>query len=317
MKTINRKEWLAVLTGTLLLLGGCSTETGSQAAPGTVPLNVGGLRLDTETVTRSEGTPVTREGASIGVFLTGEGGYTPAYNKTYTYSGGNWSSNDPVYVDNRTGRVLGVYDPHGLVSFGTNTTVTTNPLQAQDFDENRLWYYDNTTGAGVSNIHPVLAFNMKCAYTRLSLSISRNPTYQFDCKVSRIVIKPSAGSFYTEARVDIADGSLTGTTAASYAIDTSGMPMNTTGLVAGFPDSSIDLLLPAQTLAADAGLTFILTTDGNDHSVTVPAATFNTLLPGMRYVVQLEMSGIGVVTGSVTVADWVVPAGGDINTEFD
>lgn len=317
MKRINRKEWFAALTGTLLLLGGCSADTGKEAAPGSIPLNVGALRLDAGTVTRGDGTPVTQEGASIGVFLTGEGGYTPAYNKTYTCSGGNWSSADPVYVDNRAGRVLGVYDPHGLVIFGANTTVTANPLQTRFFDENRLWYYDNTTGAGVSNTNPVLAFNMKCAYTRLSLSISRGVTYLFDCKVSRIEIKPSAGSFYTEARVDIADGSLTGTTVPGYDIDTSGMPMNTTGLVVGFPDTSIDLLLPAQTLEAGAGLTFILTTDGNDHSVTVPAATFHTLKPGTRYVVQLEMSGIGIVADKVTVADWVLLPDGDINTEFD
>ena len=317
MKTINRKEWLAVLTGALLLMSGCGNETGSQADLTSVPLNVGDLRLDAGTVTRADGTPVTQEGASIGVFLTGEGGYTPAYNKTYTCSGGNWSSADPVYVDNRTGRALGVYDPHGLVSFGASTTLTTNPLQTLFFDENRLWYYDNTTGAGVSNTNPVLAFKMKCAYTRLSLSIARSITYQFDCKISRIKIKPSAGSFYKEARVDIADGSLTGTTVADYDIDTSGMPMNTTGLAVGFPDNSIDLLLPAQTLEAGAGLTFILTTDGNDHSVTVPAATFNTLLPGTRYIVQLEMSGIGIVAGSVTVADWVLPPDGDINTQFD
>ena len=130
------------------------------------------------------------------------------------------------------------------------------------------------------------------------------------------MIKPSAGSFYKEARVDIADGSLTGTTAANYDIDTSEMPMNTTGLVIGFPDRSIDLLLPAQTLETGAGLTFILATDGNDHSVTVPAATFNTLEAGMRYVVQLEMSGIGLVVSSVTTADWV-PSDGNIDSQFD
>lgn len=316
MKTKNRKEWLAVLMGVLLLSGGCSTETGSQTDFGSVPLNVGSLRLDAGPVTRTGGTPVTRDGASIGVFLTGEGGYTPVYNKTYTYSGGSWSSTDPVYVDNRTGKVLGVYDPHGLVSFSENTTVTTNPLQTQSFDENRLWYYDNTTGAGVSNTHSVLAFNMKCAYTRLSLSIARNVTYLFACKVSRIVIKPSAGSFYTSAAVDIADGSLTGSAASGYSIDTSGMPMNTNGLVVGFPDSSIDLLFPAQTLAAGAGLTFVLTTDGKDHSVTVPAATLNTLQAGVRYVVQLEMAGIGMVVSGVTTADWM-PADSNINSHFD
>lgn len=316
MKTKNRKEWLAVLIGILLLTGGCNDETSRQPGFAGVPLNVGGMRLDAGIVTRSEGIPVTGEGASIGVFLTGEGGYTPAYNKTYTCSGGNWSSTDPVFVDNRTGKVLGLYDPHGLVSFGANTTVTANPLRTLFFDENALWYYDNTTGAGVNNTNSVLEFNMKCAYSRLSLGIARNVTYPFACKISRIVINPSAGSFYTEALVDIADGSLTGTTAASYDMDTSGMPMNTTGLVPGFPDTSIDLLFPAQALEAGAGLTFTLTTDGNDHSVTVPAATLNTLQAGVRYMVQLEMAATGLAVGSVTTADWV-PVDSNIHSQFD
>lgn len=316
MKTKNRKEWLAVLMGSLLLSGGCTTETGSQTGLGGVPLNVGSLWLDAGPVSRAGGTPVTRDGASIGVFLAGDGGYTPVYNKPYTYAGESWGCTDPVYVDNRTGKVLGVYDPHGVVGFGTNTTVTTNPLKTQYFDEDALWYYDNTTGAGVNNTHSVLAFNMKCAYSRLSLSIARSVTYQFACKVSRIAIKPSAGSFYTRTRVDIADGSLTGSTAPDYVIETSGMAMNTNGLVVGFPDTSIDLLFPAQALEAGAGLTFTLTTDGNDYSVTVPAATLNTLQAGVHYVVQLEMAGIGMVAGGVDTAEWV-PVDSNIQSQFD
>lgn len=306
---------LALFSG--LLCASCSEDTaGSDSFGESVPLGVSSLRLDSELATRAGGTPVITDGATIAVFLTNAGGYTPIYNKTYTCSGGNWSSTDPVCVDKRTGKALAVYDINGLVSFGTNSTISTNTLQAQAYDEKKLWYYDNTTGANVNSTNTVLAFSMKPAYSRLSFSISRHANYPLACKVSQIVIKPSSGNFYTNARVNIADGSLTGTAVANYTINTSAMSMNTTGLIVGTPDTSIDQLFPAQTLASGAGLTFTLTTDGKDYSVSVPAATFNKIQAGVHYTVQLEITGIGIVVGSVTTADWAA-SNSNIDSKFD
>lgn len=315
-------KYTRIHIGLFVLLSGflgasCSEDAAREYSFGeSIPLGVEGLNLEATSATRAGGTLVNTEGGTIRVFLTGEGGYTPMYDKTYTYAGGGWSSTDPVYVDKRTGKVVAVYDPKGLVSFGVNSTLTTNALQAQAYSEDQLWYYDNTSGTGVNSTNAASTFSMKCAYSRLSFSISRNNNYPSGCKVSQIVIKPSSGGFYTSARVDIADGSLTGTTALGYFIDTSGMPMNTNGLVAGFPDTSIDLLFPAQTLAAGAGLTLTLTTDGNDYSVTVPATKLNTLQAGVHYVVELEMAGIGMVVSGVTTAEWV-PVDSNIHSQFD
>lgn len=305
---------LVLLSG--LFCASCSEDASGEYPFGeSVPLGVSSLRLEGEVTTRAGGTPVTTEGAAIKVFLTNAGGYTPIYNKPYTCTGGTWSSANPIYVDKRTGKAMAVYDPNGLVSFGANSTVTTNTLQAQAYGETKLWYYDNTNGAGVNSTNPA-AFSMKCAYSRLSFSISRNASYPSACKVSKIVIKPSLGNFYTTARVNIADGSLTGTAVANYTINTSAMSMNTTGLKMGTPDTSIDHLFPAQMLAAGAGLTFTLTTDGKDYTVTVPAATFNTIQAGVHYTVQLEMTGVGIVVNSVTTTDWIT-SGSNIDSKFD
>ena len=307
-----------MLIGTLMMLCGCSDGISLQNDFTGVPLCVGSLRLNSEFTTRADGTLITTEGATIGVFLTGEGGYTPAYNKTYTYFGsGGWRSTDPVYLDKRIGKALAVYDPNNLVSFDTTSgTITANDaLQAQSYDEDKLWYYDHINGAGVNCTTPA-AFSMKCAYSRLAFSISRNANYPFACKVSRVMIKPSLGSFYTAARVDIKDGTLVGTFVVGYTIDTSALPMNTSGLVVGTSDTSIDLLFPAQKLVEGAGLTFTLTADNKDYSVTVPAATFNTIAAGMHYTVQLEMTGIGIVISNVSITDWVT-SGSNINSGFD
>ena len=306
MKTLIGKHLPAALAGIAMLLCGCGQDTGMPDKPGSVPLGVGSLRLEAMPVTRAGGTPVTTDGAAIRVFLTGSGGYRPVSDKTYTCTSGTWSSADPIYVDSRTGKAVGVYDPHGLVSFG-NSTVTTNVLQAQAYAENKLWYYDNTSGAAVNNVSSPVAFSMKCAYARLKFTISRNASYPAVCKVSRIVISPSSGDFYTAAQVDIADGSITGTPAATYIIDTSSLPMNTTGIAAGTADTSVDRLFPAQKLEASAGLTFRLSVDGAEYLVTVPAATFNEIKAGVQYTVGLEMSAQGMagirVTG-VTTEDW-------------
>lgn len=290
---------LSALLSGLLLCASCSEEVSVGDSFGeSVPLGVSSLRLDGELATRAGGTPVTAEGTTIKVFFTNVGGYMSMYNKTYTCSGGKWSSTDPVYVDKRTGKALAVYDPNGLVSFGTNSTVTTNTLQAQAYDEAKLWYYDNTNGANVNNTNALVAFKMKAAYSRLSFSISRHANYPLACKVSQIVIKPSSGNFYTAARVNIADGSLTGTAVASYAINTSALPINSIGIAIGTPDTSIDNLFPAQTCN---GLTLTLTVDGKNLSVTVPNSSFSTFSPGIRYTVQMEITSVGV--SAVTIPD--------------
>lgn len=281
-----------------LLCSSYSENTAVEWSYGeSVPLGIEELRLEGITDTRAGGTPVTAEGATIAVFLTNTGGYTPMYNKTYTYSGGSWSSTDPICVDKRMGKVVGVYDPNGLVSFGANSTVAANNLQAQVYDETKLWYYDNTNGTDVNNTTPA-AFSMTCAYSRLLFSISCNANYPLACKISQIVIKPSSGNFYTNARVNIADGSLTGTAVANYTINTSALPVNTTGIAAGATDTSIDYLFPAQ---ACNGLTITLTVDGKDLSVTVPNSSFSAFAPGNRYTAQMELTSAGV--SAVTIPD--------------
>lgn len=300
------------------LLCSCGNDAPLSANLTGVPLGVDNLRLDAAPATRAGGTPVTTTGATIGVFLTDQAGYRPAYNKTYTYNiSGQWSSTDPVYVDNRVGKVVAFYDPNNLVSFGTSTTLTTTTWQAQAYAENKLWYYDNTSGTAVSNASPTVAFSMKCAYARLSFSISRDAGYPLPCKISGIEVKPTSGTFHTAAKVNIADGTLTdGNSASSQTIDTSTLSINTSGIAVGATNTDIDWLFPAQTLETGAGLSFTLTVDGSNYTANVPAATFNRFDAGVRYTVQLQMASPGITVSGVTTTDWVTSAT-DINSKFD
>lgn len=285
-----------------LLCSSCSENTAVEWSYGeSVPLGIEELRLEGTIGTRAGGTPVTAEGASIKVFLTNAGGYTPMYNKTYTCSGGKWSSTDPVYVDKRTGKALGVYDPNGLVSFGANSTVTANNLQAQVYDETKLWYYDNTNGTDVNNTTPA-AFSMKCAYSRLKMSITRTTYVSGNCNITNVNIKNSTGNnFFVSRTLDISTGTNGGSATANgwtYALNTGNMAANTT-------NTAYDVLVPSQPV--NGGLTITLTVDGANRAVTVPAAQFsNNLTAGQQYTISLIITDAEIVlpASAVTVNDW-------------
>ena len=321
MKEENNRYLSTVFTGVAAgmicgccILGGCSNEAGLTADPTGVPLGVESLKLDAGTAnTRAGGTPVTTDGAAIKVFLTGSGGYSPVYDKTYTYASasGTWGSTDPVYVDNRPGKAVAVYAPDNVVSFTAGSCVSNEPLQAQAYAENKLWYYDNTSGESVNNVSPPVAFSMKCAYARLKFSITRVANYKKDCKVSRIVMQPTAGEFYTKAPVDIVTGNLQmagATPATSLIIDSSTLRVNTIGIAVDKTNTDIDWLFPGQQLATGAGLSFRLTIDGDDRTITVPASRINNgnIEAGRQITINLKITDTAVtLNGNIDVADWV------------
>lgn len=301
---INNKYGFFLLIGIVSLLCGCGNEDNSQTV---VPLRVRDLCLNAETLTRAGGTPVTTPGATIKTFLTSQGGYAP-HHKTYTYASGKWDSLDPICVDKRVGRVLGVYDPYNLVGFPQNSPLTNNQVKIQPYAENQLWYYDNETNSSLSCTNSTVAFSMKCVYARLAFSLFRNPSYPSACKVSRIMIKPSVGQFYTTAQVNIESSALVGTPASSYTIDTSSLSINTSGISAGATDTSIDYLFPGQSLIdVSAGLILTFTIDGLDYSAQLSVASSSLILRGVKYLVQIEITGIGnaISISGVDVTNWI------------
>lgn len=288
-----------------LLLAACDKDSSPVNDWGeSVPLGVSSLRLESEVATRAGGTPVNTEGAAIGVFLTNAGGYTPLYNKTYTCTGGTWSSADPVYVDKRTGKALAVYDPNGVAGLSQSSTVTDGTLTTQAYDEKKVWYYDNTTGTNVNNTNASLAFKMTPAYSRMVLQVERDATYLSDCKITEVTLL-SGGTFYNNLPMDIATGALQG---SSTAYDATGNPLlaKTDGFVT-IPSGTknIDLLLPPQNIQS-SGLVLSLKIDGEVRSVTIPYASLPKLAAGAQYNVPLLILGPATLTlsSSVTEQEW-------------
>lgn len=301
---------LVLLSG--LLCASCSEDASGEYPFGeSVPLGVSSLRLEGEVATRAGGTPVTTDGAAIKVFLTNAGGYTPTYNKPYTCSGGKWNSTDPVCVDKRTGKAMAVYDPNGLVSFGANSTVTTNTLRAQAYDGTKLWYYDNTTGANVNNTNASLAFSMMCVYSRIKLSIMRHATnYVGNCNITNVNLK-SGTTFYSNNSMDISTAALQGSATAggwTYALNSGNIAANAT-------NTAFDVLVPPQAVAS--GLTITLTIDGTDRAVTIPAAQFTSiaLAAGQQYAIALKITDTAVTPGGNVAITDMITDGTDIKND--
>lgn len=300
-----RKKLLVVCYFSLsaLWLTSCDRSFGTDTDWGDpVPLSIQDLHLDSELATRVAPGIVNTDGATITVFLTNAGGYTPQYNKTYTCSGGKWSSTDPVYVDKRTGKAVAVYDPNSLVNFGTNSSVTTNTLQAQAYDEAKLWYFDDTNGVGVNNTTPTATFKMKAAYSWIVLSIERHAINYVagNCAITNVNLK-SGTTFYSNNSIDISTAVLQGSAT------TGGWSYNPhiTSIAAGATDTSCNVLVPPQAIAS--GLTITLTIDGADRAITIPAASFSSNLnAGQQYTIELMITDTAIsLNGNVSITDKV------------
>ena len=297
-----------------LWLTACEQGSESDSEHGElVPLSVNELTLTGEVVTRVPEGPVTTDGAAISVFLTTQNGYPPVYNKTYTCASGQWTTADePIRVDNRAAQVVGVYDPNNVGAFpaGNSSPVSSTKLTAQAYDETKLWYLD-TGQKAVTNTNPGVAFKMQPVYTRIKLSIKRDPTgYVGNCNITQVNLK-NGTVFYADNALDVSTGTPQGAAAPggwTYAL-------NTGNIAAGATDTSYDVLVSPQPLTT--GLTITLTVDVTDRSITIPADKFGgSLRPGLEYTVELLITAGGTVTFSGVTKTDIGTTPTDPNVEF-
>lgn len=298
---INSAYFLGLLA---LCLLSCSEESSIVSTTESTPLDVD-VRLEEGATTRAGGISVTTEGAEIGVFRTTDGGYKALCDVKYKYTVadgvGQWISLEPIYMDNRTGKIVAYYDPKHQVNFTEGSFVTNNLLKAQKFDEGVLWYFDNSY-ASVNNTAAQISFAMKPAYARIKLSIQRHATNYVsgDCAITNVNLK-SDKSFYTDNSMDISKGEVQGSaTAGGWDYD-----LNIVKIATGDTNTDNDVLVPPQSVSS--GLTITLTIDGTDRAITIPANQFtnNALAAGHQYTIKLLITDSEIILpGSITVTDW-------------
>lgn len=320
-RTLQKPTLCTLFCGIALLFAACGGEQDNPAYPPAgepVALSIGSARLTATADTRGSdssapgtragGTVINTDGAKLRLFRTaGAGGYDPMYDVACTYStanGGKWTSEHPIYMDSRTAAVYACYDPHNVVSFGTNSTTTSSTISFGDYTDNDMWYFDNThTAVNCTNAEP--DFTLQCAYSRLAFHIARDAEYPTVCKVSNIRLQPTTGTFTNGAKVDLSTGKLTGGTAlAAYNKDTKSLSMYTTGIPSATPDESVELMIPAQDLPTSAQLKITLNVNEVDYSATLTPAQLAKFEGSVRYTVYLSIKPKGLAVESVTLKAW-------------
>lgn len=304
-----------MLSALALLATACTADIRPETDPGTggsgaalVPVSLRVTLENGEAATRAATyTNLTKEGAVVTLTMLTAGGtgyYANRYHTPYTLTDGRWVTTPPIYVDNRTAdQVIACYDPNTKTAF--EATGTQTPIAVSKYNEDLLWYYDNTHRS-INSTNAALDIKLKCAYSRLSLKLSRAESYMGDCKITRVRIASADGSLITAATVDMTDGTLTNATAHGYTIDFTGTPLANDGLAVNAPDESVDLLFPAQTLTA--GLVVALKVDGFDVQTSVPPAKFSdsALKQGVHYSLHIGFAAVEVKVEQVTVEDWTL-----------
>lgn len=309
----------------LELLCGCSQESGLQAEmpdAESVPIAVSATSVTAEVDTRASVTEEMKTG-SLGIFRLAENDYTALYNIKYdkTSDTAPWSSASTIYVGAEFASLCS-YAPYNSVVFAKNSTVAT--LEAQEYKAEKDMRYATTGGATIWKLTPQVNFTLVHSYARLTLAITRMPTYPstkpYLCAVTKVLVEPgTVGSkIATRKTKDIAtEVETTVTESANYTFTVT-TALKTSGIVSGATDTSgVDMLLPPQTLAGGVKLT--LTVDGADYAVTVPVDRLSVLTAGSHYTVKIDVKGFGLQVEDVTIdKTWTSTSvgSGDYNTGF-
>lgn len=318
-----------LLLSAAMFLNGCGSEEfafpdgGEKPSNELVPIKVSagistGVEVADATVT-TEG-PQTRaastiaiNGARMGVFRVADAtkGYTALYNLEYTYSASTsaWSNaSSPILVGGAAAHLCAYY-PYGAVSFAANAT--TASLTAQKYDVTKDLCYASSATADVTNKAPTASFAMKRAYSRVSLTIRRDASYENTCAITKVTFRNgSTGSFYSSATVNIATGSVSPGSASSTGTD---FNPSIASIASGATDTTADYLLPPQSVSS--GLSISLTVDGVVRSIVVPAGQFssNSLAGGSRYVIKLAVTGASIIITSVSITSDYTSGGGAVS----
>lgn len=308
-RKINRKHYGSSLTRLLagsafLLLVACSGDnslpydngqpdaTSGELVPVSIEATVenGGMTRAVTTLTSG----------NIGIFRTAPvSTWCPAqYNVSYTNNGSGWqaaSADNEIWVSGEDA-TLHAYYPYNSVTFDA-TVKTKATLVVKDYTVNNDFCYASAPTAVINNKNPKASFVMKHAYARITFKVVRDATYSASCKVSKLVLRPSSGTYFQTKTIDISEGEVSladGTATAQYEWTSESCSWSIKdGISVGIPNESMDVLLPPQVFVADK-MAVTLTIDGVNYSVDVPTGSggsFAALKAGTRHRIELMIKG--------------------------
>ena len=284
-----------------IAVSGCNGDMlEMQSGDGMVPVEVNNVLSVNADITESRAaSPVTSNGAKMGVFRIGDTKYTAQDNVEYTYSSSTtkWTSTAPINVGVQATNLCAYY-PYNSVTFTTGTTAT---LVASKYEDGKDVSYATSAANTVTNQNPEASFAMKHAYARIKLAIKRSDTnFHGNCNISTVNLRNNT-NFFANRTLNIRTSSYGGSAEAggwTYYL-------NSGNMAPGDTNNAYDVLVPPQTVSS--GLKITLVVDGAERSATIPAASFSSnLSAGSQYSISLLLTDSEVIpNGNVTITDWV------------
>lgn len=296
--------------GAISLLCACGQEDGDvlRQEPEMVPVSIQAA-IQGESVTRAYDFETLTAG-SIGVFRLAANDYTLQENVQYSNTGATaWQpavNTNIIYVGAKEAELC-AYHPYGSVTFDDSSNKVKATLSATHYQASKDMSYATTGGDAVWKKTPQASFQMIHAYARLSFKVTRDASYVTTCKVSKLALKPTTGTYFQTKTIDISKGEASlanGTTVSQYEWTSASSSWSIKdGVSVGAPNESMDVLLPPQEFAANK-MTVTLTIDGVDYSADVPTgsgSSFTALKAGTRHRIELSVKGASLsVTGMKT-----------------
>ena len=187
-------------------------------------------------------------------------------------------------------------------------------------DDTQTDYMWATPVTGISNALPTVDLTMNHALAMVSFKFVQTAdntvTYPGEGKVSKIVLKNKTGKnaiMIGAATMNVADGVITGGSAADAGITLSPNASETLMGVAAAEKLPRLLLYPVAAVAADDAEVTV-TVDGNDYTLDIPALAAG-YAAGNNYQYTFTLKGTGLEVNSVEITKWVdvpVDNAGDI-----
>lgn len=209
---------LACLFSLFLLCCSCTQEEGLPAVAGEPPLTgededpqagselvVGGINIalgemDAGAQTRATTTLKLTSG-SIGVGIRAENGYTAQTAKyTYNSSTNRWETDTPIQLKSK---------PAGLYAWYPYEAVPAPPivqLKVQAYSDDKSLCYTTSGGGNVCATHPNATFELRPAYSRLTITISWGAEFP---ALKDIRLNAADGMITSGCDLDLATGTYT------------------------------------------------------------------------------------------------------------
>lgn len=289
----------AVILGAML--SGCSNNDDDPQNDKGTAFGIASASL--ESVITKSSTPLTTDGATLGVYRLALNGYAAASNVEYYYDASlatpAWvirNTSSMIYLNNNQATVC-AYNPYHA-AFTDPAAIPVAPVAYST--ENDLTVSGHVT---VNNANNQAGFtDMQHVFSSITFTISKDETYSGTGAVSNIKIGSS--QTLTGATLDVTVSPYTLSSPVQGEVS---IVQSIASITTGTPVDTRILMVPVSTL--DQAMTLIFTVDGVDLETTITPGganftDFTALTAGTNYKIGVMIKGTGLVVSSVSITDW-------------